>query len=150
VTILWSPIQYTPLSHNLVRQYLDYTVVGWWDLTVLASGQYLHLREHPFGGYEFHLRYKDWFWSNRAGSGTFLDVIDDLYVTSPGSSTPISAGPVIFEVKYDSRRKCNVIVLANTPNDGHYLFNRFPRVPSDYWYQPPPLPVSDVFLDFVP
>ena len=148
--ILWSPTEFTSLSYHLVRQYLDYTVVGWWDLSVVQSGQYLILQEVPFGGYRFHLKYKDWFWSNRAGTGQFLDVVEDLYVTAPGSSTPISAGSVIFEVKYDPRTKFYVIVLANSPNDGHYLFNRFPPVPHDYWHTPTPLATFQTRLDYVP
>jgi len=150
MTVLWSPIPFTPLSFVLNRQYLDYTAVGWWDLSVVQSGQYLILQEVPFGGYRFHLKYKDWFWSDRAGTGAFLDVVDDLYVTAPGSGVPISAGSVIFEVKYDPRTLFYVIVLANNPNDGHYLFNRFPRIPVDYWYTRSPHATFQTRLDFVP
>jgi hypothetical protein len=147
VTILWSPTYFTTPEYSLVRQYLDYTAVGWWNMIVLSSGRYLHLREIPFGGYEFHLRWKEWFWNTRAGTGRVLDVLEDLYVTPPGSSTPISAGSVIFEVKYDPRTHAYVVVISNNPNDNHWCFNRFPPVDGSYWYQPGTMRHPDVFVD---
>jgi hypothetical protein len=145
--ILWSPVYYSPSEYSLVRQYLDYVVVGWQDMIVLESGRYLHLRELVYGGYEFHLRFKEWFWDSQSGTGRVLDVLEDLYVTPPGSSTPISAGTVIFEVKYDPRTNAYVVLFASTPNDGHYCFNRLPPVDSSYWYQPGTMRHPDVFVD---
>lgn len=138
---------YVPHDSPLVRQYLDYVAVLWWNMTYIQSGQSIILQEIPFGGYRFHLKFKDWWWSNRAGTGRIDDILDDLFVTAPGSSTPISAGLVGFNTFYDPRVHANLLVIANEPNDTHVAFQRFPPVDSSYWYQPGTMRHPDVFID---
>jgi hypothetical protein len=138
---------YVPHDTPLVRQYLDFVAVLWWNMSFITTGQTLVLQEVPFGGYRLHLKFKDWFWSNRAGTGRIDDVLEDLYVTPPGLSTPISAGVVGFNTFYDPRVGANLLVLANEPNDTHVAFNRLPPVDAAYWYQPGTMYIPDNLID---
>jgi hypothetical protein len=150
MTVLCSFYNVAPADYTLIRQYLDYSVVGWWDMHFVQAGQYSILQEHVYGGYRFHLKWKDWFWSVRAGAGRRDDVLEDLYVTAPGDPTPINAGTITWDVKYDSRTKFYVVYFGNNPYDGHYALNRFTPVPSTYWYTSTPLATFETRIDYVP
>lgn len=138
---------YVPHEYSLVRQYLDFVVVLWWDMSFIQTGQHIILQETPFGGYRFHLSFKDWFWNNRAGTGQIDDVLEDLYATAPGSSVPIDAGLVGFNVAYDARTHAYSLILASEPNDTHCAFQRFPPVVDTYWYQPGTMRIPDNLID---
>lgn len=118
----------------VTRGYLQSFAVGWWDDTALLTpGNPSVFQEVPFGGYRFHLKFKDWFFPFGNRSCRLDELFEDLYATAPGDPTPISAGAVLVQFEYlaDWRSQCITIALASP--DNFYWIQRFPEPDGDYW-----------------
>jgi len=126
--------RFNSLGFRPPRQYVWGFAVGWWTHTVVQYGQYTILQEVPFGGYQFHLRWNDFWWAGNSATWHIDKPIDFLYATAPGSSTPIDAGSILFGVKFDTGLVKQVLYeFTNQPSDGHYTYQEFPRLDSSYW-----------------
>lgn len=138
--MILASLSYVPTTKKAIqRNLLDGFVVGWWNMTIIQSGQYTILREQPFGGYRIHLRWKDWFWNWNSSTCDFVDAVDFLYATAPSSTTPINIGTMKIVIKYaTSPVNGYVINLQCEPNGNKYCFVRFPNnTPSSFWRQQP-------------
>lgn len=116
------------------RQYLLLFAVGWWDDTALVTaGNPSVYREVPFGGYELHLKFKDWFYEWDDRSVMLKDLFEDFYITPPGGGSPVPPFPALiqYEVVENWRAPCITIGLYSP--DNYYWFQRFPPANRPYW-----------------
>jgi hypothetical protein len=134
-----------PGQVRIFRPYWAFFALGWWEHSIVSSGQTTVLQEVPFGGYRFVFRWSDDFWNWNSSWWSWDAAISDVYALAPGSSTPINAGDVLLNPQRDPATGLFVLTVANDPSDGHYTFVRLPPEPGDYW-QPLPLDTRpDVF-----
>jgi len=116
------------------RQQLPAWAIGWQpDAIALQSGQYTILKEFSFGGYELHIKIKDWIWEwdNR---GFILDeIFEDYYAIPPGGGPPVSAGTVFVSWEYEQTFLLPIINITNPAPAAHYYFQRFPAATRPYW-----------------
>lgn len=147
MTVLCTWHDFVPHDTPIVRQYMDFMVLVWWDMHFVQTGNPLIVQEHPFGGNRLVIKWRDWFWDERSGTGLLDDVLEDLYMLPPPYVTPVSPGLVGFNMAYDVRTHANEIIIAPEPNDTHCAFNRLPPVAPTYWYQPGPMRIPDSLID---
>lgn len=105
-------------------------------MSMINPSQPAVVQEVPFGGYRVTLRFKDWFFDNRGGTGSPEDILEDLYATPPGGGSPIAVGTCSVTFQYASAFRRYLIVYTLLPSDGHYFINKFEDMPPSYWSQP--------------
>lgn len=132
-TILWSPTWVPSPDFSVRRSYCDIFVIGWHNGVIIQSGQYTIIQEIPFGGFRYHLRFKAEFWNWSSSSWLFRDIFEDIYVTFPGSSTPVPADPSTCQYRVCDPIHRRGIVNDMVGVDRKYYFFAFPPAPDDYW-----------------
>jgi hypothetical protein len=145
-TILASFTYLNPPAFAIPRSYLWGIAIGWWHMSIVTYGNPTIIQEQPFGGYRKHIKLKDnvWEWNSNTYSLDYL--LEDFYVTAPGSSTPISNGAVLIEAKPVPQYGIYCLVLSDVGADGHYMFYKLPSSTQPYWAGPFPDGLSDTFL----
>lgn len=118
----------------LQRQQVPAWAIGWQpDAIALASGQYTILKEFSFGGYELHIRVKDWVWQWDNRGYRLDDIFEDYYAIPPGGGSPVSAGTVFVKYEFDPGFMTPLLVIVNPALADHYYFQRFPAATRPYW-----------------
>jgi len=118
-------------------------VVGWWKSHWVSTGRISVLQEELFGGYRLHITFKAnvWDWSSNHYSFGYL--LEDFYVTAPGSSIKISAGAVTVRWGIENKYVNPVCIYALASAGQYYYFQQFPTRPGGYWASPlHPTPTS--------
>ena len=132
------PILYTPTflpatGFVFPRPYVCKLALGWVAANVLANPPNIVVQEIPFGGYQAHINIPAWQWEWSTKRLDLDNLWADFYVTSPGSSTPISAGATLVEFRWDDTLKSRLLVVSLAGGDGHYHFWDYPPAPPSYW-----------------
>lgn len=122
---------------TVVRPYLIAFAIGWQpDAFYNATGQTTELEEVSFGGYKLVIGFKDWCWNFDNRSMQLDDLFEDFYAIAPGGGPPISAGTAQIDYEIDTTFLCPMINITLPAPAPHYLLQRFPEAPGDYWLQP--------------
>jgi len=121
-------------SFALQRQQVNAWAVGWQpDAIALASGQYTILKEFSFGGYEVHIRVKDWIWQWDNRGYTLGEIWEDFYAVPPGGGAPVSVGAVEIKYEFNPTFMCPLLVVVIPAPADHYYLQRFPAATAPYW-----------------
>jgi len=121
----------------LQRQQVTAFAIGWQpDAFTIAFGQYTILEEVSFGGYQVHVRFKDWVWNWDNRGYTLDEPFEDFYATAPMSSVPINCGFVRVEYQLDPTFIMPFLTISVLSPVPHYLIQRFPPATRPYWSTP--------------
>lgn len=131
----------------LQRQQIPAYVIGYEPgAFAVQSGRYTILQEVVYGGYQVHLKLKEWIWEwdNR---GFVLDEIwEDFFVRAPDGSI-IPAGTVYVGWVFSSAWLMPWLQVTIPASGDHYYFQRFPAATRAYWCPPrdtlPATPIWD-------
>lgn len=127
----------------LQRNYVAGVVVGWFQHTIIQTGQYTILQEIPFGGYQIHIKFTDFFWEWNSSTWFRDNAIEFAYATPPGGGAPISFGNMDWVYKYAGAPiKAVILNLQLQPNDNHYTYYPAPINNEAYWLENPHAPSS--------
>lgn len=121
-------------AFTLTRAYMWGFAVGWWDNTTLVTaGNPSVFREVPFGGYELHLKFKDWFfeWGNK--SIELQDLFEDFYITPPGGGAPVAPFPALIQYEVVENWHIPCVTIGLFAPDNYYWFQRFAAPDRPYW-----------------
>lgn len=144
--ILWEPEWITPATFSLNRGYIDLLAIGWQQNFIVEYGRYTVLQEIPFGGYRFHVRFKERWWNWSSGSWQLQDIFEDVYATQPFDSEPINTGAISIRFGYDQPWYRGLLVLSMPAIDNLYHLFGMPPAPETYWARNttplPPLPYT--------
>jgi hypothetical protein len=142
--LLWAPNWTVGARFSLRRSYATVLVVGWNQCHIVSSGRTTVLQEEIFGGYRFHLTIKTHPWDWTSSSYPLEEIFEDVFVTPPESSIPISAGPVTVRYGLIPQLMNYGIILDMAGINHMYWAQEMPAAPNDYWLPPmpqlPPMP----------
>jgi len=122
---------------NFPRSYIKTFALQWTGDQTLVSGPNPWIyEEHTFGGYRFHIKFKDNFytWSSNVYSLDYI--IEDLWAETPIIHVPINAGTVVVGLGANATDGRGVGVVV-APSLGSFIQHALPPPPPDYWLQPP-------------
>jgi hypothetical protein len=137
-TILWTPHWIVREKFVFPRNYIWGLAIGWQPgSTVVSPLPNLVLEEHVYGGYRKHLKFVDKFYPPSTIAFTADYVLEDYYVTPPGSSVKISNGDVYVDCHTDSDHLSPLYILADA-GSSHFFFFPLPSPPPTYWGFPLP------------
>lgn len=121
----------------LQRQQVPAFAIGWQaDAFAIASGQYTVLKEVSFGGYELHIKIKDWIWDWDNRGYTLDEIFEDYYAIPPGGGPPVSASTVFVTYQVEPNFVTNLLTISNVAPVPHYYMQRFPPATRPYWCMP--------------
>jgi hypothetical protein len=147
-TVLWSPTWPVGERFSVRRSYTTVIVVGWTDSVIVEAGNPTIQQETIFGGFRFHLEFKDYFWQWSSSSYLLQDIFENVYVTFPFSSDPISVGPVNVRYGFVPELQHFGIILDMGGAEPSYWAQEMPAQPPDFWLPPrpalPPMPYNYV------
>lgn len=58
----------------------------WWPQVITTYSQTTTFTDVGFGGYHWHVGFKDGFWNGEGDRYTLDDILEDFYVTEPGGA----------------------------------------------------------------
>lgn len=115
-------------------------------MCIVQNGPDFIFKEGPFGGYRVRVNFKTSFWNASGSAWRHDDLLDDFYAMAPGSSTPISTGPVNRLILFYPSFMQYVVVIESVPNDKHHAFCAWPFAPENAGLPNPPPDVPSRFF----
>jgi len=135
--VILATMRYLPdPKFNLPRSYVTDFAFQWTTNYVqLSGGNPYRFEESNFGGYRFHVKFKDDFhlWNSNVYSLDFI--IEDLWAELPVTHAPTNAGMITCGFGYRADGVLGIAIAS--PPFATYTHHALPPSPTSYWLQIP-------------
>jgi hypothetical protein len=136
----WIPTYLKPASYHFSRVFCSAFSLVWWHMEIESYGQETILRDIGFGGYHWHIRFTDGFWTGEGDRYNLQSILTDFWVELPGGGLDPNPQPIAISYRFHPETMVQYIQFKNTAVSAPPFEEMIVPLPvrQSPWYQHPP------------